>query len=111
MRNYTRFIPGEEVVEAEQWRFGAVDTAALALAAKVRAQEDAKEQALAEGARQEGYAEGLVHGREQALQEAQAQIAAFQAGQGQEAASNFASLFVAAESQLGDAQQLMAQAG
>lgn len=109
MRNYTRFIPGEEVVEAEQWRFGAVDTAALALAAKARAQEDAKEQAFAEVARQEGYAEGLVHGREQALQEAQAQIAAFQAGQGQEAARNFASLFVAAESQLGEAQQLMAQ--
>lgn len=108
-RNYTRFIPGEEVVDAAQWRFGAVDTAALALAARVKAQEDAKEQAVADLARQEGYAQGLVQGREQALQEAQSQIAAFQAGQGQAAARNFAALFAAAQTQLGEAQQMMAQ--
>lgn len=109
VRNYTRFIPGEEVVDAAQWRFGAVDTAALALAARAKALEDAKDQEAAEVARQEGYAQGLVEGRAQALQEAQAQIAAFQVGQGQEAARKFASLFVAAEVQLGEAQQLMAQ--
>lgn len=92
MRNYTRFIPGEEVVDAAQWSFGAVDTAALALAARARAQEEAKEQAAADVAHREGYAQGVLDGRAQAMQEAQAQIAAFQAGQGQEAARNFASL-------------------
>jgi flagellar assembly protein FliH len=109
MRNYTRFIPGEEVVDAAQWSFGAVDTAALALAAKARAKEEAKEQAAADMARQEGYAQGLLDGRAQAMQEAQAQIAAFQASQGQEAARNFASLLIAADAQMGEAQQLMAQ--
>jgi hypothetical protein len=43
MRNYTRFIPGEEIGAVEQWDFGAVDSRALLLAAQVRVQQQAAE--------------------------------------------------------------------
>jgi len=33
MRNYDRFIPGEEIKDVSQWQFGAIDTAAQLLQA------------------------------------------------------------------------------
>jgi flagellar assembly protein FliH len=116
MRDYTRFIPGEEIGTVKQWSFGAVDTASLLLAAKVKAHEDApapiKNEALDaknDALKQEGYAEGFIQGHAQATLEAQRHISDFIAHQGQEAAQNFTQLFTAAQTQLADAEQVMAR--
>lgn len=116
MRNYTRFIPGEEVGAVEQWSFGAVDTASLVLAAQSKAQEELSEQvkndaleASNEAIRQAGYAEGFAQGHAQATLEAQRQIADFIANQGREAAQNFAQIFASAQAQLADAEQDIAR--
>jgi flagellar assembly protein FliH len=116
MRNYTRFIPGEEIGAVEQWSFGAVDTASLLLAAQERARaehpepaHDQAQDAANEVIRQEGYADGFVQGHAQATLEAQRQIGDFMATQGQEAAQKFAQLFLSAQSQLADAEQGIAR--
>lgn len=109
MRNYTRFIPDEEVGTVEQWSFGAVDTASLLLAAQVKLREEAVDQARLDEIRQEGYAEGFVQGQAQTTLEAQRQIAEFIADQGQQAAQNFAQLFVSAQTQLNGAEQVIAR--
>jgi flagellar assembly protein FliH len=116
MRNYTRFIPGEEVGAVEQWSFGAVDTASLVLAAQAKAQEELSDQvendaleASNEAIRQAGYAEGFAQGHAQATLEAQRQIADFIANQGREAAQNFAQIFASAQAQLADAEQDIAR--
>jgi len=70
MRNYSRFIPGEEIGAVEQWDFGAVDTASLLLAAEGKARDDAIEQVKSEAIKQdaltEGYADGFAQGHAQA---------------------------------------------
>lgn len=109
MRNYSRFIPGEEIGAVEQWDFGAVDTASLLLAAQVAKREEATDQAKHEVARQEGYAEGFVQGRAQATLEAQRQIADYMANQAHDAAKNFAAIFESATSQLADVEQVIAR--
>lgn len=109
MRNYNRFIPGEEIGAVEQWRFGAVDTAAILLAAQVKAREEAADQHKNDSVRQEGYAEGFAQGHAQATVEAQRQITDYIANQGQEAARHFAQLLASAQSQLADAEQVMAR--
>ena len=116
MRNYSRFIPGEEIGTVEQWNFGAVDTASLLLAEQSKVREDAEEQeridlrqAESDALRQEGYAEGFAQGRAQATLEAQRQINDFIARQGQEAAQHFSGLFTSAQSLLDDSEQVMAQ--
>lgn len=109
MRNYTRFIPGEEIGTVEQWNFGAVDTAAIKLAEQVKALEEASDQIKDDALKQEGYAEGFIQGHAQATLEAQRQIADFIANQGQEAAQDFAKLFASAQAQLADAEQVMAR--
>ena len=63
MRNYTRFIPGEEIGAVEQWDFGAVDTRAVLLAAQVKVQQATAERAQDESLRQEGFAQGFEQGR------------------------------------------------
>jgi flagellar assembly protein FliH len=109
MRNYARFIPGEEIGAVEHWNFGAVDTAALKLAAQVKAVEKATDQVKEDELKQEGYAEGFIQGHAQATLESQRQISEFIANQGQEAAQHFGQIFVAAQSQLADAEQVMAR--
>lgn len=117
MRNYTRFIPGEEIGAVEQWDFGAVDTASLLLAAKGKARDEALEQVKNDALKQEshatgyagGYAEGFAQGHAQATLEAQRQIADFMAHQGQEAAQGFAQLFVTAQAQQAQAEQVVAR--
>lgn len=109
MRNYSRFIPGEEIGAVEQWDFGAVDTASLLLAAQVAKREEATDQAKHEVVRQEGYAEGFVQGRAQATLEAQRQIADYMANQAQDAAKNFAAIFESATSQLAEVEQVIAR--
>ena len=113
MRNYARFIPGEEIEAVEEWRFGAIDTAAQLMAAQVAVreaeQDDSQLEAERQKAHQAGYAAGMAQGRAQAEAELQNQMAAFLAGQAQDAAQNFSALFDATQAQLTDAQQTMAQ--
>ena len=106
MRNYTRFIPGEEIDAVAQWRFGDVDAAAILL------QEQSREREVDEQGkiqRQQGYAEGFVQGRAQAMLEAQRQINEFISNQGQEAARQFATLLESARTQIDGAEQVAAQ--
>ena len=109
MTNYTRFIPGEEIGAVEQWNFGAVDTASLLLAAQVKARESAAGRVSDEALRQEGYAEGFAQGHAQATLEGQKQITDFIANQGQAAAQRFGQLFATAQSELANAEQVIAQ--
>ena len=109
MRNYSKFIPGEEISAFEQWDFGAVDTASLLLAAKGKANLDAADAAKNDAIRQEGYADGFAQGRAQATLEGQRQISDYIANQGRQAAQQFASLFESAQKQLVDSEQVMAQ--
>lgn len=109
MRNYSRFIPGEEIDAVEQWNFAAVDTASLLLAAQVKVRDEAAEESKQEACRQEGYAEGFAQGRAQATMEAQRQMADFIAHQGNDAARQFARLFATVQAQLAEAEQVMAQ--
>lgn len=106
MRNYTRFIPGEEIDAVAQWRFGDVDAASILL------QEQGREREVDEQAqiqRQQGYAEGFVQGHAQAMLEAQRQINEFISNQGQETARQFATLLESARTQIDGAEQMAAQ--
>lgn len=109
MRNYSKFIPGEEISAFEQWDFGAVDTAALLLAAQLKAREDASVEVKNDAIRQEGYAEGFAQGHAQATLEGQRQISEFIGTQGREAAQQFAAIFESVQKQLTDSEQVMAQ--
>lgn len=113
MRNYSRFIPGEEIGAVEQWDFGAVDSAGLLMAAQAKAQNDAADQLQQESRFQDGhtqgYAEGFAQGQAQTQLEAQRQIADFIAHQGETAAQNFVKLFASAQAQLDEAEQAMAR--
>jgi len=106
MRQFTRFIPGEEIDAVSQWRFGDVDAAAILLHEQTLAREENEQ---AEAARQQGYAEGFVQGRAQALLEAQQQINDYINNQGQAAARQFAALIESAHAQLEAAEQLAGQ--
>lgn len=116
MRNYSRFIPGEEIGAVEQWNFAAVDTDSLLLAAQAQVREQATDQVKNDAfqlekdlVRQEGYADGFTQGHAQATLEAQRQIADFVAKQGQEAARHFARIFSSAQEQLAETEQVMAR--
>ncbi|MEO8118254.1 MAG: FliH/SctL family protein [Rhodoferax sp.] len=109
MRNYTRFIPGEEIGAVEQWNFAAVDTASLLLAAQAKVREEASDQVKLDALKQEGFAEGFVQGQAQTRLEAQRQIADFIAHQGQEAAQNFTQLFASVQAQQAATEQVIAR--
>ena len=109
MRDYSRFIPGEEIDAVEQWNFGAVDTASLVLAAQVKVREQAFDQVKSDALKQEGYAEGFAQGRAQATLEAQRQMRDYVANEGHKAAQGFVQLFATAQTELADAEQVMAR--
>ena len=113
MRNYARFIPGEEIDAVEQWQFGSIDTAAQLLAARLKAREAQEEVVHAQSDRQEafkeGFAAGLEQGKLQAQAENQRQMQAFLDNQAQDAAAKFAELFAAAQRAQEAAEQVMAQ--
>lgn len=108
--NYSRFIPGEEIDAVAQWRFGAVDAAAMLLEEQSRARVQEEQ---AEAFRQEGYAQGFadgsVQGHGQAMLEAQEQVNAFLNNQGQETAQQLAALVGSAHAQLDAAEQVAAR--
>ena len=114
MRNYSRFIPGEEIEGCEQWRFRAIDTAAQLLEAQVRAREeaqsDARVQMLRQDSFQAGYADGVIQGHAQAQTEVQQQMADFLANQAQMTAKRLGEVFSAAQSELNQSQQVVASA-
>ena len=109
MRNYTRFIPGEEVDTVERWNFGAVDSASILRAAQAKAHNEASDQVKDDALKQQSYAEGFAQGQAQATLEAQRQLGDYMANQGREAAQNFAKLFASAQTQLDDAEQVIAR--
>ena len=109
MRDYSRFIPGEEIDAVEPWNFGAVDTASLLRAAQVKVRELAFDQVKSDAIKQEGYAEGFAQGRAQATLEAQRQMRDYVANEGRKAAQGFVQLFATAQTELADAEQVMAR--
>jgi len=113
MRNYDRFIPGEEIKDVAQWQFGAIDTAAQLLQAQVQAREAQEElvhvEAQRQQAYQDGYAAGVAQGRLAAEQALQQQMRDFLANQANDAAKQLAQLFASAQRQLQEAEQAMAQ--
>ncbi len=113
MRNYSKFIPGEEIDAVAQWQFNAVDTAGLLLASQAKAREDAGRAAADELARQQGYtqgySEGFTQGHAQATLEGQRQISDFMANKGSDTAKRMAALVEATQRQLADSEQLIAR--
>lgn len=105
MRNYARFIPGEEIDAVAQWRFGDMDPESSRSPERVL-EETQKDESL----RQQGYAEGFVQGRAQAMLEAQRQINEFTQQQGEQAARQLAELLRNTQSRLDAAEQIAAQA-
>ena len=110
MRQYTRFIPGEEIDAVSRWSFADVDAAAILLEQQTRERE-AQEQseAVRQQAHAAGYADGFQQGRAQTLLEAQKQVNDYVANQGRETAQQFGALIESARSQLEAAEQLAAQ--
>lgn len=104
MRNYSRFIPGEEIDAVAQWRFGSMDAATL-----LEQEQSAESAAQAEAMRQQGFSDGFTQGRAQGLTEAQTQIDEFTSNQGQQAAREFAARLESARMQLEAAEQMAAQ--
>jgi flagellar assembly protein FliH len=104
MRNYTRFIPGEEIDAVAQWRFGNMDAASL-----LDQEQSAEGAAQAEALRQQGFSDGFAQGRAQGLLEANKQISDFTSNQGQHAARLFAAQLESARTQLEAAEQMAAQ--
>lgn len=103
MRNFSRFIPGEEVGAVAQWRFGSVNTDSILMPGSSQDAEQVEVQ------RQQGFAEGFVQGRAQGLLEAQRQINDYTNNQGEQAARQFAMLLQTAHAQLDEAEQMTAQ--
>lgn len=109
MRNFTRFIPGEEVGAVAQWDFAAVDTASILLAAQDQAREAAAQGGRDDALRQEGYAQGFAQAQAQAALQTQQRIAEFTRNQGEEAARRLAALFASTTLQLQQSEQAIAQ--
>jgi flagellar assembly protein FliH len=108
-RNYTRFIPGEEIEDVEQVRFGPMDTASLRRLAQIGKHEVPDHSTQIELGRQEGFADGFTQGHAKATLEAQRQIDEFLRNQKSENARTFVKLFESARSQLESAEQVIAQ--
>lgn len=118
-RNYSRFIPSEEVGDVTQWRFSAVDGSepVVPVAAEPEPElplpppgiDEAEHLALLEQAREEGFARGVVQGQSQAGLEWQQRMDDYVANEGREAADRLARLAAALDTGLNDMQQRMAQ--
>lgn len=109
MRNFNRFIPGEEVGSVAQWDFSAVDTASILLAAQSDARQASAERAQDDAMRLEGYAQGFAQAQAQAALETQQRIAEFTRNQGEDAAHRLAALFASTSLQLQQSEQVIAQ--
>ncbi|WP_313076817.1 flagellar assembly protein FliH [Melaminivora sp.] len=125
-RNYTRFIPREEVGEVTRWQFGSVGMGGapvleplFAEAAAAAEQEpaaplepvitEAQHEALLAQACQQAHAQGVAEGQEQAGLHWQQRMDEYVAGQGREAAGRLAQVAQALEASFSGLQQDMAQ--
>lgn len=123
-RQYTRFIPSEEIQGVTHWQFGTVDSTGVipppdaeAEAAAAAAAADAlippgidpaEHEALLLQARESAHAEGVEQGRSQAALEWQRRMDDYIADQGREAAERLQRLALATQSALDGMQQRMA---
>lgn len=122
-RQYTRFIPSEEIQGVTHWQFGTVDSTGVipprdleAEAAAAAAAEalpppgiDPEEhEALLQQAREAAHAEGVEQGRAQAALEWQQRMDDYIADQGREAAERLERLALSAQDALDGMQQRMA---
>lgn len=124
-RNYSRFIPGEEISDVEQWSFGSIKTTAQVLAAQVKAKETALQETQAAESLRQGYQNGFAAGMAQGhktghaqgydlakaelQQKHKKQMDDFLATQAREEADRLVSVVANAQSDLADAAQVMAQ--
>lgn len=108
MRNYSRFIPGEEIGEVEHWRFGAVGVPGVLLSTKPTLASEEKSVATVDVKNQEGYAEGFIQGHAQAVLETHKQISDYIESEGREQAQNFGQLMASAKAQLVKSDQVLA---
>ncbi|QXL84262.1 flagellar assembly protein FliH [Comamonas sp. NLF-1-9] len=117
LRNYTRFIPGEEISEAVRWQFGAIAGDGLALldAAPEVAEQEASpapvlvDEAQLQQAREEALAEGRRQGQSEAAQEWQQRLDDYVRGQGRQAGEQLAALVQRLEDSFSGLQQQMAE--
>ena len=116
-RPHSRFIPGDEIAQATDWEFSAVDQASLRFAARLKAEADAEDAAKAAVSRQAGYDEGYNKGYSEGYAQAHAaatldgerKIATYIETQGAEAARNFANLLDTSHAQIAASEQAMAE--
>jgi flagellar assembly protein FliH len=105
MRSFSKFIPGEEVVDAARWSFADVEADKLLKQAELQARlNDEQAHAL----RKEGYEAGYQKGQEDTRLEAQQTIDAFVSSQGRENAKSLAELLLSVRQQLEAAEQVSA---
>jgi flagellar assembly protein FliH len=116
-RAHSKFIPGEQINDAVDWTFAAVDQSSSKFAAKLRAQAEAEEQeriadvrnnGFAEG-HEKGFSEGFAQGHAKATLEGQRQLTEYIDTKGQEIAASMANLFASASAQLAASEQVIAQ--
>lgn len=118
LRNYTRFIPGEEIAEAVQWQFGDIgdgQSEAALLPAQDEAQETVQEQEDASDLQERlqqvhdaAFAEGLRQGQMQAAREGQQRLDDYVSGQGRQAGEQLAAVVRSLEESYAGLQQHMA---
>lgn len=114
MKNYNRFIPGEEIANAAPWQFGSVGAPPekKALVQEVVSAEVAL--AATAAVRDEGYSagfsEGFVQGHAQAVLETQKQITDHIENEGQEKAQRFGQLLASVQAQLALSEAAFADA-
>lgn len=106
MRQTSRFIPGEDIASVAQWQFSGVNSAFEVMKPQSPPMEGDPPSELQ---RQEGYAQGFVEGRAQAMLQAQQRIDDFMREQGQASIGHLATLLSAAQSQLDAGAQEMAE--
>jgi flagellar assembly protein FliH len=124
-RNYSRFIPVEEISDVEQWNFGSIETATQVLAAQMKDREAALLETQTAENLQKSYQDGFTAGRAQGhktghaqgydlakaelQQQYKQQMDDFLANQARQEADRLISVLAKTQSDLADAAQVMAQ--
>lgn len=112
-RNQARFISKEELGDATEFDFSAVDQISLRFAAKLKAQalaeEQVKENTVRQAALNEGYAQGFTQGHAKATAEGQRQLNDYINNQGGQLSRTFGQLFANVQAQIAEAEQALAQ--
>jgi flagellar assembly protein FliH len=111
MKNYSRFIPGEEIGDVEQWHFGAVGAPVEKKVSKQTVESDELALIATTVVRQEGYSlgysEGFTQGHAQAVLETQKQISDYIENEGRESAQRFEQLLASVQQQLDASEKVL----